>query len=59
MKKENKSSGKSKSESNPLGIRRKVCGHELAPRSIRKNGKRLLSECTEQELKKAGVWHNG
>lgn len=49
-----KNSGKSKSETNPNGVRRKVNGKELAPRSLRKT-KKYLSECSENELKKAGI----
>jgi len=48
-------SGKSKSSANPFGIRRKSGGNELAPRSLRRKGKRFLSECSERELIRAGV----
>ena len=55
MNKENPYNGKSKSLMFQFGRRRKVGGKELAPRSIRKLGKRFLSECTEKELVKAGI----
>ena len=55
MEKDKPYSGKSKSISNSLGIRRKSQGKELAPRSLRKLGKRFLSECSENELKRAGL----
>jgi len=48
-------SGKSKSQENPKGKRRIVKGQEMAPRSARKKGKRLLSECTEKELQFAQI----
>ena len=48
-------SGKSKSMQNPRGMRAIREGKQLAPRSARKKGKRWLAECTEEELKKAGV----
>jgi hypothetical protein len=47
--------GKSFSKENPKGIRRKVHGKDLAPRSLRKKGKRYLKDCKEEELRKAGV----
>ena len=34
----------------PNGQRRKVEGKELAPRSLRKKGKRFISECSAKEL---------
>ena len=55
MNKDKPNSGKSKSLENPFGRRRKVEGKELAPRSARKNGKWYLSQCTENELVKAGL----
>ena len=55
MNKDNPNSGRSKSVQFPNGIRRKVQGKELAPRSLRKLGKWYLSECTENQLIKAGV----
>jgi len=48
-------SGKSKSSSNPYGIRRILGGKELAPRSLRKLGKKFLSECSAEQLKKAKI----
>ena len=48
-------SGKSKSGAYPNGRRRKSEGNELAPVSLRRKGKRLLSECTDTELQKAQV----
>ena len=51
-----KISGKSKSLNNRFGTRRKSEGKELAPRSIRNNlGKRFMSECSDEILKRAGV----
>jgi hypothetical protein len=32
-------------------LRRVVNGQELAPKALRKKGKRFLSSCTEEELK--------
>ena len=43
--------GKSYSEKNPKGIRRKKDGNLLAPRSLRKKGRKYLSECSEKELR--------
>lgn len=48
-------SGKSKSEANPFGIRRKKDGKEVAPRSARKKGKKLMSDCSEKDLKWAKI----
>ena len=45
-------SGKSYSQFNPKGIRRKKDGTPMAPRSLRKKGKTFLVECSEKELKK-------
>lgn len=50
-----KNSGRSFSLEFPKGRRRKAHGHELAPRSLRKHSGALLSECSEKQLKKAGV----
>ena len=47
--------GKSKNESNPYGTRRRKASKDMAPRSLRKLGKKFLSECSEKELEKAGV----
>ena len=53
----NRSSGKSKSIGNPNGVRRIVYGEALAPRSIRRKGKkRFFKNCTERQLKKAQVF---
>ena len=52
-------SGRSKSTQNLYGNRRSIGGQELAPRSLRKKGKRLLSECSEADLVKAGVKDGG
>jgi len=49
------SSGKSKSQSFPTGKRRVVGGKELAPKSARKAGRKYLSECSDMDIKKAGV----
>jgi len=52
----NRSSGKSKSLANSNGVRRIVNGEALAPRSIRRKGKkRFLKNCTERQLEKAQV----
>ncbi len=48
-------SGKSKNEKNKFGIRRIVNGEELAPKSLRKKGKKLLKDCTSEQLKEARV----
>jgi len=48
-------SGKSKSEVNHFGIRRRKASKDMAPRSLRLKGKTFISECTDAELKKAGV----
>jgi len=45
-------SGRSCSSTDPQGIRRKAEGKELAPRSLRKQGKRFLTDCSEGDLKK-------
>ena len=50
-----KNSGKSKSIKFPNGARRKVDGKELAPRSLRKKGKKFLSDCSDKELDKAKI----
>ena len=47
--------GKSFSEKNPKGIRRKINGKELAPRSLRKKGKKLLNDRSDKELKAGGI----
>jgi hypothetical protein len=49
--------GKSKSEKNKLGSRRihAKTGLELAPRSLRKQGKIFLKDCSEEELRQAKV----
>jgi len=46
-------SGRSKSSTYPNGKRRKdEEGNRLAPRAVRREtGKRLMSECTEKEVK--------
>jgi hypothetical protein len=52
-----KNSGRSGSALFPQGIRRRdPNGKELAPRSLRQQGKRFISDCTEKQLRKAGVW---
>jgi len=54
-------SGKSKSRTHFNGIRRtdSITGEPLAPRSIRrtwkKKGRPLLSKCSKQDLKRAGI----
>jgi len=51
-----RASGKSKSLANPNGMRRIVNSKALAPRSIRRKGKkRFLDTCTERQLEKAQV----
>jgi hypothetical protein len=47
--------GKSKANGLPFGIRRKKQGQDMAPRSLRRKGKIFLSECSEEELKKAKI----
>jgi hypothetical protein len=52
-------SGRSRSLEHPKGKRRLVLYEkgvqELAPKSLRRKGKQLLSECSEEELKRANV----
>ena len=48
-------SGKSKSAVNPLGIRRKTEGKDKAPKSARRLGRKFLSDCSEQDLKRAKI----
>ncbi len=55
VKKSKPNSGRAFSLEFPKGRRRKARGHELAPRSLRKHSGVLLSECSEKQLKKAGV----
>jgi len=51
-----KNSGKSKSNENPNGVRRKFQGKELAPRSLRKYGKRIfLEDCNSKDLEKLSL----
>ncbi len=50
-----KSSGRSKSQQESYGIRRKVQGRELAPRCLRKDNIFFLDECEEKDLKKAKI----
>ncbi len=47
--------GRSKSAANPYGKRRWNNGLELAPQSLRRIGKHYINECSEEELKRAGV----
>lgn len=47
-----KNAGKSCSKDNPTGIRRKSAGKELAPRSLRRQGRQFMTDCSESELKK-------
>jgi len=49
------SSGKSKSHEYPNGERRIISGNKLAPRSLRKKGKRFLKDCTNKNLEKIGL----
>jgi len=44
--------GRSKSATYPYGVRRNSKGKDLAPKALRKLGKKFLSECTAQELEK-------
>ncbi len=55
LKEKNPNSGRSCSGEFPNGKRRKVGGQELAPRSLRRLGKTLMSECTVSELEKLGI----
>ena len=48
-------SGKSKSNKNPYGMRKKSEGKELAPKSLRRKGKVWLSDCSDKDLEKAGI----
>ena len=50
-------SGKSKSEKNKFGDRHidTKTNLELAPRSLRRKGKKFLKECSEEQLRLAGV----
>jgi len=49
-------SGRSKSSNNPMGRRRRNDkGQVLAPRSPRRRGKKWESDCTLEELIRAGV----
>ncbi len=50
-------SGRSKSLDYPNGMRRRdhITGELFAPRSIRKNTRKLLSACSEKELEKAQI----
>ena len=43
--------GKSYSEQYPQGMRRQQDGKILAPRSLRKKGRKFLNDCTEKELR--------
>lgn len=45
-------SGRSYSEKHPQGKRRLKDGEPLAPRTMRKLGKKYLSQCSVEELKK-------
>lgn len=54
MKKNVVEHGKSKSSENVYGVRKKVNGEELSPRSLRKR-KRFLKDCTDEELVEIGV----
>ncbi len=49
-----KNSGRSKTQGNPNGERRKKGGKEMAPRSSRPQ-RTFLAECTEKELKHARI----
>ncbi|MCK9428752.1 MAG: hypothetical protein M0R17_01925 [Candidatus Omnitrophica bacterium] len=51
-------SGKGKSSGNPNGVRRRVGGEILAPKSLR-NKKAFERDCTDEELKKAKVKREG
>jgi len=54
-KKIGESSGRSQSQQDPYGVRRKVQGRELAPRSLRREGIIFIDDCDEKLLKKIGL----
>lgn len=45
--------GRSYSTEFPIGRRTCANGELLAPKSLRKQGKRLVAQCTDEELSKA------
>ena len=49
------SAGKSKSLVNPFGIRRTFGRLSLAPKSLQRQGKRYLTDCTIKELIEVSV----
>lgn len=54
IKEKNPNSGRSCSSEFPNGKRRTVGGKELAPRSLRKQGHKFLTDCSSDELIKLG-----
>ena len=48
-------SGRSMSSENPTGVRKRQGGKELAPRSLRRQGRVLMSDCNKSELNKLGL----
>jgi len=44
--------GKSKSQSNPNGVRSISNGAERAPKALRRLGKKLMLDCTDKELER-------
>ena len=55
IKEKNPNSGRSSSNENPTGVRRKVGGKELAPRSLRRKGRKFLTDCSTEELAAIGL----
>lgn len=52
----NPNSGRSACQEYPTGRRRKSGGQELAPRSLRKRGRVLMSDCSPEELHKIDLF---
>ena len=50
-----KNSGRSISAENPSGLRRKSGGLELAPKSLRRLGRKFMTDCSAGELEKIGL----
>jgi hypothetical protein len=50
-----KNSGRSSTEGNQGGVRRKSGGQELAPKSLRRQGRKLMTDCSQEELAKIGL----
>ena len=50
-----KNSGRSSTSDNQGGVRRKSGGMELAPKSLRRQGKKFMTDCSLEELAKIGL----